>query len=72
MEHEKLIPLPLDALKDMYANAAAKLKSALLEGAPWESVQEFRHDVTELEIALYKKVRTTSPDPASSPEQIAE
>ncbi|MDB5251845.1 MAG: hypothetical protein JWP27_1014 [Flaviaesturariibacter sp.] len=58
MEHQKLVNLKLDTLKDMYANAAANLKTALLEGADWEELQEYRHDVTELEIALYKKIRT--------------
>ena len=64
MDQETLINLDLDTLKDMYANAASKLKTALLDGSPWDSVQEYRHDVTELEIALYKKVRSGSLHPA--------
>jgi hypothetical protein len=66
MDHEKLEQLHLEVIKDMYANAAARLKEALLEGAPWEAVQEYRHDVTELEIALHNKVRSTTFDPASN------
>ncbi|GAB4092554.1 hypothetical protein [Flaviaesturariibacter terrae] len=50
----------------MYANAAVKLKDALLDGTPWESVQEYRHAVTELEIALYKKVRLPDSHPAGN------
>jgi hypothetical protein len=69
MDHEKLEQLNLEVIKDMYVNAAARLKQALLEGAPWEAVQEYRHDVTELEIALHNKVRSTSFDPASNPDR---
>ncbi|RYY58165.1 MAG: hypothetical protein EOO12_17420 [Chitinophagaceae bacterium] len=49
--------LDLDTLKDMYANAASTLKEALLNGTEWATLQEYRYDVTELEIALYKKIR---------------
>jgi hypothetical protein len=66
VDHTKLIQLELDTLKDMYANAAANLKEALLNGANWESLQEHRHDVTELEIALYKKIRSGSLNPAEN------
>jgi hypothetical protein len=64
MEYQKLVNLELETLKDMYANAAVKLKDALLDGTPWEAVQEYRHDVTELEIALYNKVRSADLNPA--------
>ena len=66
MEHQKLVNLELDTLKDMYANAAVKLKDALLEGAEWQQVQEYRHDVTELEIALYNKIRSVGLNPAEN------
>jgi hypothetical protein len=69
MDHEKLVQLNLEVIKDMYANAAVRLKQALLEGAPWEAVQEYRHDVTELEIALHNKVRSASFDPAGNPDR---
>jgi hypothetical protein len=62
MDHTKLIQLELETLKDMYANAASNLKQALLHGAEWETLQEFRHDVTELEIALYNKLRQRNLD----------
>ena len=66
MEHQKLVNLELDILKDMYVNAASILKEALLEGASWETLQEYRHDVTELEIALYNKVRSANGNPAEN------
>jgi hypothetical protein len=66
VDHTKLIQLELDTLKDMYANAASKLKEALLDGTPWNAVQEYRHDVTELEIALYNKVRQPNTHPAGN------
>ena len=49
----------------MYANAAARLKEALLNGAEWEAVQEYRHEVTELEIALHKRLRMDPFNPAA-------
>jgi hypothetical protein len=72
MEHTKLVNLELDTLKDMYANAAIKLKEALLDGQPWEAIQEYRHDVTELEIALYKKIRVTNLNPAENRNRVTE
>jgi hypothetical protein len=69
MDHTKLEQLHLEVIKDMYANAAAALKQALLDGAPWEALQEYRHDVTELEIALHNKLRSSSFDPAGSPDR---
>jgi len=59
MEHQKLMNLELETLKDMYTNAAVKLKECLINGASWEELKEYRHDVTELEIALYNKIRST-------------
>ncbi|MCW3074246.1 MAG: hypothetical protein JWP69_1315 [Flaviaesturariibacter sp.] len=64
MEHQRLIQLELDTLKNMYSNAAADLKKALLEGASWHEMKELRQDVTELEIALYKKIRSEDRHPA--------
>ena len=64
MEHQKLVNLELETLKDMFSNAATRLKEALLEGASWDELQEYRRDVTELEIALYNKVRSTQLNPA--------
>ncbi|RYY85064.1 MAG: hypothetical protein EOO15_17940 [Chitinophagaceae bacterium] len=66
MDHNKLVQLELDTLKDMYANAASNLKEALLNGAEWDAVQEYRHDVTELEIALFKKLRSGQLNPAEN------
>ncbi|TCZ67710.1 hypothetical protein [Flaviaesturariibacter aridisoli] len=57
VDHTKLVHLDLDTLKDMYASAASKLKEALLNGTEWNTLQEYRYDVTELEIALHKKIR---------------
>ncbi|RYY39593.1 MAG: hypothetical protein EOO08_09820 [Chitinophagaceae bacterium] len=72
MDHTNFLRLDLEALKVMYVDAATRLKEALLNGAEWKALQELRHDVTELEIALYKKIRSTDdsapfPDPASGP-----
>ncbi|RYE01301.1 MAG: hypothetical protein EOP50_02250 [Sphingobacteriales bacterium] len=66
MDHTQLIQLELDTLKDMYASAASQLKEALLNGTAWEAIQEHRHNVTELEIALYKKIRSSDLNPAEN------
>jgi hypothetical protein len=50
-----------DALKTMYDQESAALKSALLRGTPWEDLREQRLKVTELSIALHKKIHSGNP-----------
>jgi hypothetical protein len=61
MGQNELLQLDLKTLKVMYAKAASQLKRALIDGTPWDDVQEIRHDVTDLEAALYQKVRMPNP-----------
>lgn len=57
--------LDVDSLRDAYEIEAAKLKSSLLNGASWDDLKGQRKKVTDLAIALHKKVNTTS-NPAES------
>jgi hypothetical protein len=72
MEHQKLVNLELETLKDMFSDAAVRLKEALLEGASWDELQAYRRDVTELEIALYNKIRSYELNPAEFNNRITE
>ncbi|RYD91658.1 MAG: hypothetical protein EOP50_13925 [Sphingobacteriales bacterium] len=62
--NEELSLLSLEALQERYADVASRLKAALLEGKGWEEVQELRHQVTDLETALHKRIREGSFNPA--------
>jgi hypothetical protein len=57
--------LDVDVLKNVYEKESAKLKASLLSGTPWEEMKDQRKKVTELAIALHKKINTTS-NPAES------
>ena len=57
------------ALQDAYNGATRKLCEALLNGTPWEDVQEQRFLVTTLGIALYKYRRRGSGNPAEHPKR---
>lgn len=57
--------LGVDELRDTYEKESAKLKASLLNGTSWEELKEQRLKVTELAIALHKKINTSS-NPAES------
>lgn len=57
--------LGVDELRDTYEKESAKLKTSLLNGTSWEELKEQRLKVTELAIALHKKINTSS-NPAES------
>jgi hypothetical protein len=57
--------LGVDELRDIYQKESAKLKTSLLKGTSWEELKEQRLKVTELAIALHKKINTSS-NPAES------
>lgn len=57
--------MDVDALRHAYELEASKLKTALLNGASWEEMKDQRKTVTELAIALHKKINT-SDNPAES------
>lgn len=57
--------LDVDALKNAYEKESAKLKASLLNGSSWEEMKEQRQKVTELAIALHKKINSTA-NPAES------
>jgi hypothetical protein len=54
-----------DALRDAYEKESAKLRSALLNGSSWEEMKDQRRKVTELAIALHKKINIST-NPAES------
>lgn len=57
--------LEVDALRQAYENESLKLKSSLLNGASWEEMKDQRKKVTELAIALHKKINVSG-NPAES------
>lgn len=57
--------MDVDALRLAYEEEASKLKAALLNGASWEEMKDQRKAVTELAIALHKKINTSG-NPAES------
>jgi len=54
-----------DTLKAMYERESAALKASLLNGNSWEELKEQRLKVTELSIALHKKLQSSG-NPAES------
>lgn len=57
--------LSTDALRELYEKESTDLKKALLNGSTWDEVKDQRRKVTELAIALHKKINT-SDNPAES------
>jgi hypothetical protein len=57
--------MDLDALREMYDRESAKLKASLLGGSSWDEMKDQRKTVTELAIALHKKINISS-NPAES------
>jgi hypothetical protein len=57
--------LDVDELRDVFEKESAKLKASLLSGSSWEELKDQRQKVTELAIALHKKINTSS-NPAES------
>ena len=57
--------MDMDALREVYDKESAKLKTSLLSGSSWDDMKDQRKTVTELAIALHKKMHTTS-NPAES------
>jgi hypothetical protein len=62
-----LLSIDEQALRDMYIRESSELTGLLLNGALWEEVQEKRHRVTQLAIALYKRTNPNHfPNPAEN------
>jgi len=57
--------MDVDALKNAYEKESSKLKASLLSGLSWEEMKDQRKKVTELAIALHKKINTSG-NPAES------
>lgn len=57
--------LDTEALRDLFERESSNLKKALLNGCSWEDVKDQRLKVTELAIALHKKINTSG-NPAES------
>lgn len=46
----------LEALETMHQQEDAALKAALLQGEPWDELADQRYKVTQLAIAIHKKL----------------
>lgn len=57
--------LDVNILKMLFEKEFFKLKEALLKGIAWDDLKEQRQKVTELSIALHKKIYS-SQNPAES------
>jgi hypothetical protein len=57
--------MDVDAVRAAYEKEAAQLKASLLNGTPWEEMKDQRQKVTELAIALHKKLYISG-NPAES------
>jgi len=57
--------LDVEELRNAYEKESAKLKASLLNGISWEELKDQRQKVTELAIALHKKINTSG-NPAES------
>ena len=57
--------LNLDELREVYERESTRLKTSLLNGSSWDELKEQRLKVTELAIALHKKINTSA-NPAES------
>jgi hypothetical protein len=57
--------LEVDALRQAYETESSKLKTFLLNGVSWEEMKDQRKKVTELAIALHKKINISG-NPAES------
>jgi len=62
----KLWELDLSVLRSMYEKEKSDLNRALLNGASWEEMKDQRRLVTELSIALHKRMMRDS-NPAEVP-----
>ena len=54
--HRNLSELNLENLRALYDEENEKLQARLLSGALWEEVKEERENITELSIALHRKL----------------
>jgi hypothetical protein len=61
-----LCSFDLSALKELYNKEAEILQVALLDGASWEDMKDQRLIVTELAIALHKKIQGSTGNPAEN------
>jgi hypothetical protein len=57
--------LDLETLKANYEQESMNLKTALLQGTSWEELRDQRKTLTDLAIALHKKMHS-SDNPAES------
>jgi hypothetical protein len=69
MEND-FVMLDLQSLRRLHAIEVEALKQGLINGATWEEVQELRHKIIKIEVAIDKKQRsqnvTTTPASTSS------
>jgi hypothetical protein len=57
--------MDIDDLRNFYETESSKLKASLISGTSWEELKDQRKKVTDLAIALHKKINSTS-NPAES------
>jgi hypothetical protein len=70
MDIEKFLLLDIEELKVLHEQSVSRLTQALLDGADWQSVQDYRHEITELEIAIFKRTSVGDVNPAEGQNRI--
>lgn len=56
--------LDINQLQSLYHESSRQLEKRLLHGASWQDVREQRKDVTELAVAIYKRLNRVAVNPA--------
>jgi hypothetical protein len=57
----ELRQLDIETLTQMYFLETDRLRQAVINGAAWEDVQQQRHRLIDVEVALYQKKRFQPP-----------
>lgn len=59
-----LCELNLEALRALYEAESSGLRRALINGLSWDELKDQRKNVTELAIAIHKKIYSETGNPA--------
>lgn len=63
------VGMDMTALQRVYSQEMDRFKASLLNGTPWEEVQECRLNVTALSFELHKRLSNSGKHPAASNER---
>ena len=56
--------LDINQLQNLYYESSRQLEKRLLHGASWQDVRDQRTNVTELAVAIYKRLNPSTVNPA--------